>query len=494
MPGRTAALGLLLTGLSASMARAADAPGIATVTAPAPTSAPAPISTPAPAGAATTPAETQAAAAQHAAQEAEAQVIELRRQVEALEGQRAGYDDLRRRLDQLVARQAEIDRQAAAARDANPPETSVVRFRDDGIDIRSPDNGFYLHPMVRVQAIYTGLIASQGAQDPAPPDVSGFSLGRAEMILEGHVGGPFFQYRLQVDAAESPSLKDAYVAWHPLRMLSIWAGQFKVPFGLQRQYWKAELEFVDISAPMAAFSLERDLGIMLVGRLIPGRLTVQAGVLNGSGANVPNNNIDLAYALRIVATPFGLLPASEGDIEGHVRPLLSVGAAGYFNLAPTDVIARCDLPNACPNIPMPVADSDGDGRIDNVAVWQGGFELRALWRGAALQGELFGRLEDPGAAGPSRSYWGGYVQGSYFLLPHRLQVAARAGHTDLPLYGATAEQHLLAGTYQNEQSGVVSSYLRGHRVKAQVQYSHLTSDGQTAPSANRIQAAVQVGF
>ena len=70
-----------------------------------------------------------------------------------------------------------------------------------------------------------------------------------------------------------------------------------MPYGLQRQYWKAELEFVDISAPMAAFSLERDLGIMLVGRLIPGRLTVQAGVLNGSGANVPNNNIDLAYAL-----------------------------------------------------------------------------------------------------------------------------------------------------------------------------------------------------
>jgi hypothetical protein len=369
-----------------------------------------------------------------------------------------------------------------------------VRFRDDGVDIRSPDNGFYLHPMVRVQAIYTGVIASQGAQDAAAPDASGFSLGRAEMILEGHVGGPFFQYRLQVDAAESPSLKDAYVAWHPIRMLSIWAGQFKVPYGLQRQYWKAELEFVNISAPMAAFSLERDLGLMLIARLVPGRLTVQAGLLNGSGANVPNDNFDLAYALRVVATPFGPLPASEGDIEGHVRPLLSVGAAGYYNLAPTDVVARCDLPNACPGIPMPVADSDGDGRIDNVAIWQGGFELRALWRGAALQSELYSRLEDPGTAGPSRSYWGAYVQGSYFLLPHRLQVAARAGHTDLPLYGATAEQRLLAGTSQNEQSAVVSSYLRGHRVKAQVQYSHLTSDGQTAPTANRIQAAVQVGF
>jgi hypothetical protein len=488
MRGRTAAIALLLAGSWASAARGADAPAI--VNAPGQVPSTSPTSPPSDPGA--TPAETQAAAAQRAAQEAEAQVIELRRQLEALERQRAGYDDVRRRLDEIDARQRESDRRAAA--DGNAPETSVVRFRDDGLEIRSPDNGFYLRPMVRVQAIYTGVIATQGAQDPAPPDVSGFSLGRAEMILEGHVGGPFFQYRLQLDAAQSPSLKDAYVAWHPARRLSIEGGQFKVPYGLQRQYWKAELEFINISAPMAAFSLERDLGLMVIARLVPGRLTVQAGLLDGSGANLPNNNIDLAYALRVVATPFGPLPASEGDIEGHVRPLLSVGVAGYYNLAPTDVLARCDLPNACPGVSMPLADSDGDGRIDNVAVWQGGFELRGLWRGAALQAELFGRLEDPGTAGPSRSYWGGYVQGSYFLLPHRLQVAARAGHTELPLYGATAEQRLLAGSSQNEQSAVVSSYLRGHRVKAQVQYSHLTSDGQTAPSANRIQAAVQVGF
>jgi hypothetical protein len=486
MGGRTTAIALLVTGFWTSVGRAADPPAAVKAPGHAPTTSAAGDAVP-------TSAETQAAAAQHAAQEAEAQVIELRRQLEALERQRAGYDDVRRRLDQLDARQSELDRHAAAG-EGNPPETSVIRFRDDGLEIRSPDNGFYLHPLVRVQAIYTGVIASQGPQDPAPPDLSGFSLGRAEMILEGHVGGPFFQYRLQIDAAETPSLKDAYVAWHPLRILSIEAGQFKVPYGLQRQYWKAELEFVNVSTPMAAFSLERDLGLMLIARLVPGRLTVQAGLVNGSGANLPNNNLDLAYALRVVATPFGPLPPSEGDIEGHVRPLLSVGVAGYYNLAPTDVLARCDVPNACPSMPVPIADIDGDGRIDNVAVWQGGFELRALWRGAALQSELFGRLEDPGTAGPSRSYWGAYVQGSYFLLPHKLQLAARVGHTDLPLYGATAQQRLLAGTSQNEQSAVVSSYLRGHRVKAQVQYSHLTSDGQTAPSANRIQAAVQVGF
>jgi hypothetical protein len=479
MAGRTVALGLLLVAHSAPVALAAEG------AAPPPHEASTNDAPPA-----ATATDTQAAAAQRAAQDAEAQVIELRRQIEALERERASYEDVRRRLDQIDARQGQLDRQAAAAREANPPETSVIRFRDDGFAIQSPDNGFYLHPLLRVQAIYTGAIASKGPMDAAAPDQSAFSLGRAEVILEGHVGGPFFQYRFQFDPAETPALKDAYVAWHPLRMLSIQAGQFKVPYSLQRQYWKAELEFVNISAPTAAFSLERDLGVMLVARLLPGRLTVQAAVLNGSGADVPNDNFDLAYALRIVATPFGLLPVTEGDIEGHVRPLLSVGAAGYFNLVPTDVVARTGGL-------ITAVDNDGDGRIDNVAIWQGGLELRALWRGAALQAEWYGRLEDPGAAAAlpgNRRYWGGYVQGSYFVVPHRVQLGARIGHTDLPLYGITEAQRILAGTYTNEQSGVVSSYVRGHRVKAQVEYSHVTSDGQSAPVVNRIQAAVQVGF
>ncbi len=97
--------------------------------------------------------------------------------------------------------------------------------------------------------------------------------------------------------------------------------------------------------------------------------------------------------------------------------------AGYYNLVPTDVRARTDDPAA--NL-----DQDNDGRIDNVAIWQGGVELRALWRGAALQAEWFGRTEMPGGMYAARSYWGGYVQASYFVIRGRLQVAGRIGSTD----------------------------------------------------------------
>jgi hypothetical protein len=435
-------------------------------------------------------AEVEAAAAQQAAASLEAQVIELRRSMEALERERAAFDDLRRRLDEVDARLAEDERRDGAASALVPSDSRGLRFRDHGLTIRSPDDTLLIRPHVRVQAIYTGLIAEAGPADlGAAPDQSSFALAHAEVILEGHAVSPAFEYRLQVDGATPQILEDAFVQYRFLRSTGARAGQFKIPYGLQNLYWTAELEFVDVSAATAAFSPGWDLGAMIVGRPIAGRLEYQVGLFNGAGPNVVNDNLDLAYAARVVAAPFGPLPTSEGDIEGHATPRMSVGVSGFYNLVPTDILLRF------PNDPTVTDDFNGDHRRDNVGIWQGGVELRAVWRGAAVQAEGFSRLEDPGAAGPNRTFWGGYVQASYFILPHRLQVGARIGRTDLPLYGVPAAVRLARGDRTDEQSAVVGGYLFGYRAKAQVDYSHLSSaDALSAPSAHRVRAAVQLAF
>jgi hypothetical protein len=98
-----------------------------------------------------------------------------------------------------------------------------------------------------------------------------------------------------------------------------------------------------------------------------------------------------------VAAPFGPLPPVEGDLVGQPRPLLSVGVSGAYFLVPTDVRPRTGVSNA-------LLDLDQDGRVDNVGVLQGAVELRAMFRGAALEAEWLSRREKPGVAGPRRGF------------------------------------------------------------------------------------------
>jgi hypothetical protein len=305
---------------------------------------------------------------------------------------------------------------------------------------------------------------------------------------------PRLQYRLQVDFAETPVLKDGYVQVRFSPADAIRVGQFKVPYALQRLTYSGELELVDVSVATTAFSLERDVGVMLDGRPFAGRLRYQVAVLNGTVPGSPgnlarvNDNLDLAYAVRIVAAPFGPLPSSEGDVDGHAQPLAALGVAGYYTLVPTDIVARTGNPSA-------PTDIDGNGRLDNVAVWQAAVELRAVFRGASLQAEWFGRREDPGVAGPLRNFWGAYAQAGYFVLPHIIEVAARAARTDLPLYGATLVDRMRRGSSVDEATAGVSAYLRGHHAKVQLEYSHLTSQNAgSAPTADKLQAAAQLWY
>jgi len=440
------------------------------------------------------PDDAEVAASRKAVQDLEAQVIELRRIIEEMDRSRASVDDLRRRIDELEGRLAENDRRDQALAMGGGREATLFKFRDDGFTLRSPNGRFVMTPHLRLQTVYEGDLASRGAMDPAAPDQSGFTVRHAELIVEGSIWTRMLAYRLQLDAAESPALNDAFVQIGPPRRFGVRIGQFKVPYGLQRRTYSGELEFVDVSAPTAAFSLDRDVGLMLIGRPLAGRLAYELAILNGAGPGRPNDNIDLAYAAHVAAAPFGPLPPGEGDLEWHPRPRAQLGVSGYYNLVPTDVRARTGDPTA--NL-----DQDNDGRTDNVAVWQGGIELKALWRGAALQAEYFARYEKPGGMYASRSFQGGYAQASYFIIRGRLQLAARIGRTDEPRYGATATERLLLGTRVAEQAAALNAYLRGHRVKVQVDYTHLHAedeatgrDAGSAPSVHRVRAAVQVGF
>ncbi|HSZ83013.1 MAG TPA: porin [Polyangia bacterium] len=486
---RGVAVALAAVAASSGLARAAD-----------PTPPPPPSSSPDAATPASDDAardEAQGAAALRATQQAEARLIEMQRELDALARERASYDDVRARLDVLEAREQALA--AGASRDWMSADDGggAVRFSQDGVVIRSPNDRFLLRPELRLQTIYEGDLAKAGTGDRARPDASTFAFAHAEVLLEGHAVSRRLEYRLELDFADTQAgiAKDAFVQWRFADAFTLRAGQLRVPYGLQTQYWNAYLELVDVAQATSAFTLARDVGVMALGRPLAGRLQYQVAATNGPRGLCPPNDdnlrcdaVDLAYAARIVAAPFGPLPVVEGDVDGQRHPLVAVGVSGAYQLVPTDVRARTGVIDA----PL---DVDGNGRVDNVSVWQGAAELRAMFRGASVQGEWLARREHPGAGAADRNFWGAYGEASYFVLPHHLQLVGRVGRTDLPLYGATIVERALRGARTTEEGVGLSAYLRGHDAKLQVDYTHLSTPGaMSAPVVDRVRAAVQLAF
>jgi hypothetical protein len=488
------------------------APAAPDTTAPVPAVTPPASAAPPPAPAAPPPAAPPPAVGpgpttEEAQQDLEARLIQLQREVEGLQKQRAAWEDMRRALDELGPRVDElshrVEQPPAQSRPSplrNPSESS--RF------FRNGDGSTWLRPEVRLQAGYSGTLAPAGPGEKAPPvtclppsmppgpgvnSCSTFLIQHAELQFEGSLLQRRFEYRLLFDFIDPQYLKDAFVQWRHGNWIAVRVGQYKLPFGFQRYLRSTYYDFVDLSETMTAFSVERDIGVMVLGRPLGGRLQYQLTVTNGAGAGKLNDNRDLAYTARVVAAPWGALPDSEGDLVGQPRPLVSIGAAGYFNLLPTDVILRTGNSQA-------ITDLDGNGRIDNVAVWQGAVELRVHFRGAALQAEFFHRLEHPGADVGDRTFRGEYLQASYFVIPHFLAVDARVERTDLPLYGATLAQRNASGHRIDGQTAGVSAFVRGHDLKFQADYTHLHTDGVVlpmgtySPNSHRLRVTAQLMF
>src|SRR5262249_1064393 len=158
----------------------------------------------------------------------------------------------------------------------------------------------------------------------------------------------------------------------------------------------------------------------------------------------------------------------EGDAEGSETPLVSIGASFLYNLLPTDA-AQVGLS----------PDVDGNGKLDNVALWEAGGELAARWRGASLQGELFHRRLHYGAAAPPAvgndrlTTGGGYVQAGYFVLPHRVELAARYSYAQPIAFGLDSALRPAVPAVRHEVTWGVSYLIVGRTIRAQAEYSYL---------------------
>jgi len=405
-------------------------------------------------------------------------------------------DQLRSRIGDLRERVARLEYEARLRRDeglGGDPQGPVVHSADGAFAVR-------LGARLKFRTEYL---------DPEQSDEQfGFQLRNAKLILGGHAFSPSLRFRIQTEFGLGqspqpepplhPALEDYYMeyaAWAP--WVSLRFGQFKVPFGRQRPTSSGALQFSDLAISTQHLELGRDIGLMLSGGLGEERLSWQLAALNGNGPNqVGNDNRELMVAGRVVLSPWGPVPLSEGDVVGRKSPRISLGESHAYTLAPTDIVART-------GDPMADADQDGDGLTDSVAQTFMGLDATAHWRGASLQIEYMHRKDSAGAVrlfdtGHRQEYDGVVVQAGYFVVPARFETAFRASFVEPHGYGLSAEKRAQFPDTIRELA-LVLSYLRyEHHLKLQAEYAHLLSEGISTPptdrSDHRLRLQLQLDF
>jgi phosphate-selective porin OprO/OprP len=219
---------------------------------------------------------------------------------------------------------------------APPPETTVDASRG-GVTISSGVNSLTIG--ARMQFRWTLDDREDADADTTGTGVgredgplSQFDIPRMRVTLSGGVFRPWLRYSFQYDfsrtSGESASkIKDAYIEIRPTgRNYRFAVGQFKAPFGLQQLTSSGRLEFVDRAITDGKFNPSREMGVMLSGTAAGRKVGYDAGVFNGSGESVRQNNRSQLWAGRVYVQPLGTYALSEGGGDAGPRPVLHLGA------------------------------------------------------------------------------------------------------------------------------------------------------------------------
>lgn len=411
-----------------------------------------------------------------ALQDLQTRVTDLQRQLDRTQGLTRGFDEVRGKLDEFEHRVGELELKLSAITLQRASDPHGHAGYDGGFYIESQDRRFRLRLGGLLQVGYEGRIHAEAPSfrdEQIGEDVSTFALRRARLRLGGHLINRRLTFETELEFGTVDPGRPLLVAGGNLELfrgLQISAGKLVVPFSRQQLVHDAEQQFVDRSGASDAFAPVYDVGVMVHGEVLRRRmLAYQLGVFNGTGPEAAlDDNTDFLYVGRVVFSPFGPVPLDEGDRE-HGPFRLSIGGAFFVDLTPTDIDRREGITD--PDAVTARRDQDNDGRVDNVALYTIAGELALRYRGLAWQGEVFHRVEDPGAvAEENRRYWGLYNQLSYFYEPAGLEIGVRYGFWEPPDYGADRSV-VRAGELQ-EISVVLAGLSWGRHIKWQAEYTH----------------------
>ncbi|HMD52968.1 MAG TPA: hypothetical protein VKJ65_00255 [Phycisphaerae bacterium] len=343
---------------------------------------------------------------------------------------------------------------------------------------------------------------------PTTGDVDGFSFRRARIYFSGNVFTPNLTYMVKGDfGGEGTSdngefqLVDAYTAYKVTPWLQFRAGAFLIPF-THVEYVTSGLEFPEFNPVVDAFDPVRALGFSVYGDIIPHQMDYEININNGAKSNdsgnpaafgTSNGDNRLAFAGRwemfnsADAADFN----SEPDINWTKNLEWMLGFGFLYDSQNPKALSSdgsgATVANGTTNVIQGLSSVNTPGFISNYTLSGNNFRVEGdttfHYQGLSISPVVFyQQVNDTGQtttpktnattpAPPTESltkYYGissvgqlgYYIQGGYFIMPHKWELDASFGQ--LYTVGVAAANN--SATFI--QAGV-NYYLFGNNTKIQ---------------------------
>jgi len=324
---------------------------------------------------------------------------------------------------------------------------------------------------------------TQASEISGPVSSNNFELRRVRMKIGGH-GYKYVKYYFEIDLQPSRSVSTAsssssgrVIDWRldvqPYEWLGFRLGQWKINYNRERVDSSGRQQFVERSIVNEIFTIDRQVGVMLKGRLNKGTAAdfrYYAGIFNGEGRSVNNSNKNMMKMFRLQWNPLGRdLKWRQSDVSRHEKPTLSIAGAWAGN---TGNCSRWSS-SGCGGIDGLGADTTNPERYD---IDQYLAEVAYKYQGFSLQSEYHWKNIADAETLQNHELDGAYIQAGYFFneinkaIPEELELAFRYAFVNQPDPSNT----LSDDQNRKEFTVAVNWFIAGHGNKITADYSHLT--------------------
>ena len=303
-----------------------------------------------------------------------------------------------------------------------------------GFYFETTDKEFSMKMTGRLQMRYGYEDLDNNHDTEEEQDNSSFRLRRARLKWDGSAF-KYTKYKIElalkstgaVDGSKAVELIDWWASYNKNPALSVQFGQWKVPFNRQRVISSSKLQLIDRATSQDEFTQDRQVGAMLHGKLFNKKFEYYAGMFNGNGRNESSNgNNENLYIARVSWNPFETFGSGigekESDLDWSEKPKAHISAAIAFDGGADETIALKRIGTITAK------------EVDKTSI-VGEYGLK--YKGFSTKAEVYWRKYDgidtsENDTNPSTKVIdrGFFVQGGYFLIPKKFELAGRYSLVD----------------------------------------------------------------